>query len=204
MIEKSESDDKRTVLFYQALIEKHGNSFRALNWGSAESQRKRFEVLSEAGIKSGDSILDVGCGLADLYAWMLEQNLVVNYTGIDITPSMTQAAQNRFPNTVITNSTIFDTELSIDIFDYVVASGIFFLRKEDPMGHMEKVVSAMFKKSVKGIAFNSLSAWASVKTEGEFYADPQKVVEFCKKLSPHIALRHDYHPSDFTVYVFKR
>ena len=95
-------------------------------------------------------------------------------------------------------------ELSVDFFDYVIASGIFFLRKEDPMGHMEKVVSAMFQKSIKGIAFNSLSAWALEKTEREFYAEPQKVLEFCKKLSPHIILRHDYHPADFTVYVFKR
>ena len=178
--------------------------FRALNWGSVKSQRKRFEVLSEVGIRSGDTILDVGCGLADLYAWILEQNLRVKYTGIDITPSMTQAAKNRFPDAVITNNTIFDTELSVDFFDYVIASGIFFLRKEDPMGHMEKVVSAMFQKSIKGIAFNSLSAWALEKTEREFYAEPQKVLEFVKKLSPHIILRHDYHPADFTVYVFKR
>ena len=161
-------------------------------------------MLSDVGMKSGDRILDVGCGLADLYAWILEQNLRVNYTGIDITPSMTQAAQNRFPDAIITNKTIFDTELSVDVFDYVVASGIFFLRKEDPMGHMEKVVSAMFQKCVKGIAFNSLSAWALEKKEREFYADPLKVIEFCKKLSSNIILRHDYHPADFTVYVFKR
>ena len=204
MIDKAHLDDERTVLFYQALLEKHGNSFRALNWGSVESQIKRFEVLAEVGLKPGDSILDVGCGLADLHAWILEQNLRVNYTGIDITPCMTREAQNRFPDVVITNNTIFDNDLSDDVFDYVVASGIFFLRKEDPMGHMEKVVSAMFQKSVKGIAFNSLSAWAAEKTEREFYADPEKVLEFCKKLSPYIILRHDYHPADFTVYVFKR
>lgn len=204
MREKRHLDDERTVLFYQALLEKHGHSFRALNWGSAESQRKRFEVLSDVGMKSGDRILDVGCGLADFYAWILEQNPGVNYTGIDITPSMTQAALNRFPDVEITNKTIFDLEVSVDVFDYVVASGIFFLRREDPMLHMEKVISAMFQKSAKGIAFNSLSTWALEKTDREFYADPQKVLEFCRKLSPNIILRHDYHPADFTVYVFKR
>ena len=47
MIEEPHLDDERTVLFYEALLEKHGNSFRALNWGSAKSQRKRFEVLSK-------------------------------------------------------------------------------------------------------------------------------------------------------------
>ena len=204
MIEKAHLDDERTILFYQALLEKHGDSFRALNWGSAESQRKRFQVLSDIGIKSGDKILDVGCGLADFNAWLVERVPGVNYSGIDITPSMVQAAQKRFPDEVITNNTIFDTEIGIDVFDYLVASGIFFLRKEEPLKHMESVVSAMFQKSVKGIAFNSLSAWASAKTEQEFYADPHEVIEFCKKLSPHIVLRHDYHPADFTVYVFKR
>ena len=137
MIDKAHLDDERTVLFYQALLEKHGNSFRALNWGSVESQIKRFEVLAEVGLKSGDSILDVGCGLADLHAWILEQNLRVNYTGIDITPSMTREAQNRFPDVVITNNTIFDNDLSDDVFDYVVARESSFFERRPNGAHGE-------------------------------------------------------------------
>ena len=204
MIEKANSDDEKTILRYSTLLKKYGDCFRALNWGSAESQRTRFEVLFDIGIQSGDKILDVGCGLADFYAWLLKRVPSVNYEGIDITPNMVQAAKNRFPNTVISNKNISDPDLRANSFDYIIASGIFFLRKEAPMEHMEFVVSKMFDKSIKGIAFNSLSAWASKKTRGEFYADPCEVLEFCRKLSPNVVLRHEYHPADFTIYVYKR
>ena len=204
MIEKAHSDDVNTILRYSTLLKKYGDCFRALNWGTAESQRARFEVLFDIGIQSGDRILDVGCGLADFYAWLLERLPSVNYEGIDITPNMVQAAKKRFPDIIISNKNIFDPDLKANSFDYLIASGIFFLRKEVPMKYMESIVSEMFDKSIKGIAFNSLSAWASEKTQGEFYADPYEVVEFCKKLSPNIVLRHEYHPADFTVYVYKR
>jgi hypothetical protein len=53
------------------------------------------------------------------------------------------------------------------------------------------------------VAFNSLSAWATDQEAGEFYADPLRVVDFCRRITPRVVLRHDYHPRDFTVYLYK-
>ena len=196
-------DDKRSINVYEALLAEHGETYRALDWGSRESQQKRFEVLAGIGISAGDRVLDVGCGLADFNAWLIEHRPGVEYSGIDLTPGMVERAQARFPNAKILNKTIFDEELPIGPFDYLFASGIFFLRQGSPKEYMESTIVRMFNSATKGIAFNSLSSWAKEKVDGEFYAEPANVMEFCRQLSPYVILRHDYHPADFTVYIYR-
>ena len=68
---------------------------------------------------------------------------------------------------------------------------------------MKKTISRMFSVSKKGIAFNTLSQWADSKTGNEFYASPAETLEFCHTLSPYVVLRHDYHPADFTIFIYK-
>lgn len=196
-------DDTRNINVYEALLAEHGQTYRALDWGSRESQHKRFEVLTDIGIAAGDRILDVGCGLADLNAWLIEHRPGVEYSGIDLTPGMVKSAQARFPNETISNQTVFDLTSPVESFDYLVASGIFFLRTVNPIQYMESTIEHMFKLAAKGIAFNSLSSWAQNKSSEEFYADPAEVIHFCKRMSPYVVLRHDYHPADFTVYLYR-
>lgn len=196
-------DDKRNINVYEALLAEHGKSYRALDWGSRESQLKRFEVLTDIGITAGDRILDVGCGLADLNAWLLEHRPGVEYSGIDLTPGMVEIAQARFPNVKIFNKTIFDLDSSMETFDYLVASGIFVFRQERPEDYLFSTIKVMFGFCNKGISFNSLSNWADEKSSNEFYADPVSVINFCKKITRKVAFRHDYHPADFTIYMYK-
>jgi len=113
MSKKIHPDDKRTISLYQKLLEEHGETYRALDWGSRESQQKRFEVLAGIGVNKGDRILDVGCGLADFNAWLIENRPGVEYAGIDLTPGMVERAQTRFPNSKILNKTIFDKDLPV-------------------------------------------------------------------------------------------
>lgn len=91
-------DDLKSIETYSSLLANHGDSFRALGWGSSDSQRRRFEVIGASGIQPGDSVLDVGCGLADLNAWFLDNLPGVTYSGIDITKNMASKAKERFPN----------------------------------------------------------------------------------------------------------
>jgi SAM-dependent methyltransferase len=203
MIKTMHPDDEKAIALYHSLLEEHGETHRALDWGSRESQQKRFEVLAGIGLTAGDRVLDVGCGLADLNAWLIEHRPGVEYSGIDLTPGMVTKAQARFPNAKILNKTIFDQDLPIGPFDYLFASGIFFLRKENPAEYMESTIVQMFNSATRGIAFNSLSGWAKDRVDGEFHAEPSHVITFCKKLSPYVVLRHDYHPADFTVYVYR-
>lgn len=197
-------DDSFNNQVYADLLAKHGHSFKSLNWGSFKSQQLRFKILSDIGLQAGDSVLDIGCGLADYYLWLSNNIPGVDYSGIDLSPSMINQAVKRFPELSLRSGTIFDNPFKELKFDYVFASGIFYLRKESPESYLFSTIKAMFDHCNKGVAFNSLSTWSSSQTPGEFYANPSSVIDFCRSLTPYVVLRHDYHPCDFTVYITKR
>src|SRR5947209_1865791 len=96
------ADDERNVRYYSDLVARHGLDVKALDWGSRASQEVRFRVLAEAvgnvAALAGTRILDVGCGLGDLHAWLQAAGIAADYTGLDITPAMVTAARARFPS----------------------------------------------------------------------------------------------------------
>ncbi|MES2661922.1 MAG: class I SAM-dependent methyltransferase [Pseudomonadota bacterium] len=196
-------DDKNTIHHFTALAEQFGQDVRTLNWGSRESQHKRFAVLAEIGDLNQKKILDVGCGLGDFYAWLQANNIDTDFHGIDITPKLIEMASKRFPNISFESGQLHTSSTLSNPFDFVFASGIFYLRQEDPVLFMQSMIQKMFELCTHGIAFNSLSSWSKDKAENEFYADPIALLNFCKQLTTQVVLRHDYHPRDFTMYLYK-
>ncbi|MFZ5970311.1 MAG: GNAT family N-acetyltransferase [Bacteroidota bacterium] len=197
-----QADDQTNIRLYANLLEKYGNDVRSLNWGSVDSQHKRFEVLASIGDLQGKSILDVGCGLGDFYSWLKQRGKDVDYYGIDITPQMVERARQKYPKGTFETGSILEVHFSQD-FDYVFASGIFYLRNFEPEKFLHNSIRKMFANCRLGLGFNSLSRWADSYEENEFYADPAAVVNFCRSLSRKVVLRHDYHPADFTIYLYK-
>jgi hypothetical protein len=53
----------------------------------------KMKILQEYGLKHNNSIIDVGCG--DMEFW--ENYSAINYTGIDISPTIILQNHNRFP-----------------------------------------------------------------------------------------------------------
>lgn len=190
---------------YQRLLDEHGQSHKALNWGSREGQYLRFKILAEIGVLEGKRILDVGCGLGDLAEWLAQNNILTDYTGIDITPGLLARARKNYPGLKFVEGSILDEALLIgQQFDFVFASGIFYSYKIGGDAWLRRAVSRMWGLCNEGIAFNSLSAWADTYDIDEYYADPPSTVEFCRTLTPRVTMRHDYHPRDFTIYLSRR
>jgi SAM-dependent methyltransferase len=196
-------DDQHTIRYFSRLVEQHGTDPRALDWGSRESQRLRFGVLAGIGPLHGVSVLDVGCGMGDFFGWLTENGLRVDYTGVDITPPMIEIARRRFPDARFEVGNLMDGAPVGGPFDYVFASGLFYLRRTEARDFLQWAVARMFSLCRKGVAFNSLTAWAPRQEEGEFFADPVDTLAFCRSLTPRLLLRHDYHPQDFTLFLLK-
>jgi SAM-dependent methyltransferase len=197
------ADDRKTIEVFSNSLRRHGQSYRALNWGSHEGQENRFRVLCEIGLAAGDSLLDVGCGLGDLYGYLGRLGIAAAYSGLDITPDMVTAAGKRFPAVPFhCGSLTGGFAAPPGGFDYILASGIFYLREEAPFAYLTATVERMFALCRKGIAFNCLSTWGEADDGGnEYREDPLRCLAFCRTLSPYAVLRHDYHPGDFTLYL---
>ena len=195
-------EEARTAARYRQLLQAHGPSYLALDWGSREGQHLRFSVLSEIGDLAGSRILDVGCGLGDFAGWLAARGIVADYTGIDLTAELVDRAKHLNPRRRFLCGGILDeVVLANERFDFVVASGIFATYNTGADDFLRRAVARMWRLAERGCAFNSLSAWAPTHEAGEFHADPLAVLDYCRSLTPWVALRHDFHPRDFTVYL---
>jgi SAM-dependent methyltransferase len=192
----------RIANYYQDLVQKYGHDPRACDYGRPQSQEIKFRVLSEAMPVKGRSVLDVGCGFADFHRFLRDRYGEVRYSGIDVCPAMVQEARRLDPGCEVKLANILDASIR-ERFDLVTANGIFYLLGDEAWPTMQEIVRRMYAVAEHAVAFNSLSSWAEDKDAGEFYADPAEVLQFCRTLTPWVVLRHDYHPRDFTVYMYK-
>jgi hypothetical protein len=117
---------------------------------------------------------------------------------------MVERAALRFPHLRLYVSNLLTDDLEKNNeYDYIFASGIFTFRTSASYKFVENMVLKMYGLCTKGLAFNSLSAWSLKKNVDEFYADPIKIINLCKKISKRVLFRHDYLPNDFSLYIYK-
>lgn len=206
-LDRPRPDVGRVVTHFSSLLAHHGDSVNSVDWGSVESQRRRFELLLSLGIQSGNSVLDVGCGLGGFRAELGRQGVQAQYTGVDVTPGMIEHCQQKYPgDRFLVDSVPFgcNSTLRDEQFDFIVASGIFYLQRSEPDAFMCSVLRSLFASCRIGLAFNCLSTWADRCEPDEYYADPVATLRFAKQLSGFVSLHHEYHPGDFTVLLFQQ
>ena len=88
-------------------------------------------------------------------------------------------------------------------FDYVFLSGVLNLSEDNHEVNIENLLKKIFSISDKGIAVNFLSIYSDYITPGEYYSNPKEILKLGFSLSKKIALRHDYMPHDFSLYIYK-
>jgi SAM-dependent methyltransferase len=193
----------RIADYYEGLVQKYGHDARACDYGRPESQEVKFRVLSEAILLTNCSVLDVGCGFGDFHGYLASRFTGIRYSGIDICAAMVQEAQRLNPGIDVRVANLLDGSVRGE-FDLVTANGILYLLGDDAWPIVQDLIMGMYSLARQAVAFNSLSAWAADKERGEFYPGPLLVLEFCRTLTPWVVLRHDYHPRDFTIYMYKK
>lgn len=198
---ESPYDGEAVVGIYTRNVRGLGPNHYAQGWVSRASQERRFAVLADVGDFRDASVLDVGCGVADLYAYLHRRNIGPSrYAGMDFTPAMLQAARKRFPSVPFYQADILDLGEPPETADYVVASGLFSHMNE---ALLRQAVPTLFGLCRRGLAFNILSAWAPGEKADLFHADPAETLRWCRTLTAWTALRHDYQPHDFTIYLYR-
>jgi len=206
-------DNERMVEYYENLLQKYGDHYLSLDWKSPDSQRQRFEVLAEIfGKRAGFSVLDVGCGFGDLYGYLKKAGFKFNYAGYDIAPRVIEMAQKKYPEARFEVRDILN-DPKPERFDFIICCGALNINFSDPAEHLEFIrcmLLRMFELCKIGAGVNFLSSQAiyhlpdeSFRQPQYFYARPEDITGFAKGMTGRFILRHDYHPGDFTVFLFK-
>jgi len=187
----------------------YGDSYLSVDWGSANGQALRFQALSHLVRLPGSSLLDIGCGVGHLVSWLETESIHLScYQGIDITPSMVEAAASLYPNSNFSCGNIFsDSEPLKRNYDIVFASGIFYLAIFKSYEYLEATISRMFQLCNVAIVFNLLvSPIADTSFQcppGEFVAHIPDVLQIVEKYSRLYRIDHSYNSHDLTVAIYR-
>lgn len=195
-----------TVAWYQQRLTEYGPNIRALSSGTEERRDMRFDVLSGVGIETGASVLDVGCGFADLYAYLRQRGCDVNYTGVDLVPELVEQARASHPNLDVRVQDIQTDPPADGSYDYVVCSQTFNLRfegrTEDNTKLVQDMMRRMFAIAKRGVAIDFVTDYVDFREPYLIYRNPEAMFRFAKTLTRRVVLRHDYPLFEFCLYLY--
>lgn len=200
----------QVATYYSDKLAQYGQSPRGVDWNGEESQLLRFRQLCKIiDLPDQFSINDLGCGYGALYIFLREEYKSLEYSGMDISTSMIEAAKNHHQE----NSRVrFLVASEPDqAADFGIASGIFNVRLDRPkdewQAYIDSTLDVLDKTSRLGFSFNCLTSYSDPDKMRDdlYYADPCKIFDFCKiRYSNEIALLHDYGLYEFTILVRKQ
>jgi SAM-dependent methyltransferase len=182
-------------IFYNAALQKHGLTCKALHWNSEQSQNLRFKVLLSLLSEdiSSCTVVDIGCGFGDLYHFMKSKPL--QYIGIDVMDEMVHEAKKRTGCEILKLDGLYD---ELPLADYYFCSGAMnILQKFET--HL--FIQNCYKASKKGFIFNIL--------EGEDeslvynYFKENEIKTLAKQLGAKYEIKKGYMHKDISVGLFK-
>lgn len=201
-----EQDRKAYVERYTERLARHGETPEALGWGLNPRQDVRFGVLAEPALgEPSSSVLDVGCGFADLFDFLGARGWRGRYTGIDIVPALIERARRRHPELDLRERDITDEAGRLEPADFVVASGVFNARleAEDNPSHIQQALACMLELARVAVCADFLSTRVDFQKLGAWHTEPGWALEAGLRLSPRAVLRHDYMPYEFALFIYK-
>ena len=196
------TEEERIAQYFDALVQRYGHDARAVDARSAESLELRYRVLAEIGDLNGKAVLEIGCGYGGLGAYLQARYPDVRYRGVDVSPRMIQLGREVNPRLDLALGAL-DSLGPRDAADVILAQGIFYLLRNDPERQMQDMIGRMWELAREALAFTTMSGWAPEVLRDEFFVAPQHALSMCRALTTNLVLRHDYHPADFAMYLFR-
>lgn len=204
---KNTNITKKDSKFTKELLLEYLNDYKrwwkALWWEWNKEQQLRFKILLSCIEWNNNSILDVWCGIWDLYKYIFFYNCnnIKQYAGVDILENSINTAKELHPNWDF--NIIEDIkEIKKDTFDYIIASGIFAVNIENAKEKYFSMIEELFFKSKKWFVFNMLDKNYTLKDAPEIIQfEPNEVLNFCQKILKNVTIIQWYLPIDFTIYM---
>ena len=196
-------DVSQVVSRYQQRIAEYGPTFASLNSGDEQKQAMRHEVLASALRGARPSILEVGCGLADFYKYLLQHRRDCSYRGYDIVPEYIAECQRTYPHSNFVLRNIFVDGIE-GTYDTIVMSQVLNNRyhKSDNTQVMRQALDLAFKHTRVSVAIDMLSTYVDFRNPDLFYYSPEEIFRMAKEIAPRVVLRHDYRAFEFCIQLY--
>ncbi len=195
---------KRELIdFYNIHLNKFGQSPQALRW-TDEGQTGRYRFIARILKKiKPETLLDFGCGLGDLYAYLRQEGISLNYTGIDINEKIIKRAKQRFPEKRFLCMDIEEQDFA-ERFDVVVACGVFNLRVAGIDESMKSCLKKLYSMTNKVMIVDLLTWYVKRRDIQLNLVRPGDFIEFViKEISSSVLLIHEFVEDAFVALIFR-
>jgi SAM-dependent methyltransferase len=183
--------------FYHDAILDFGYTVKALRWHSQESQEIRFDQLLALLPPDTASIVDAGCGFADLYPYIKKYGKHhPEYIGLDALESMVEEAKRRTEGAEVFACDVLNDPLPEG--EFYLCSGA--LNTLTPIGALQ-FIERCFHASSRGIIFNFLEGNKVSKTFN--YLPAERIARLGEKLGAKVVFRRNYYEHDCTAAFYK-
>ena len=180
------------------------NAPEIVGWESTQEQTLLFAMLASF-YQPNNSILDVGCGRADLLGFLSEQfpAAPINYKGIDYNPNILNIASEKYPGVVVEAVDLLSIDNGAE-YDWVVGSGLFNLNDNSNMSeYTQACIDKMYEKSKIGVAFNLNTGKTEEEDSMLVSWNPTDWLGFLISKYGKVICRADYLDTDVTFFIFK-
>jgi len=198
----------KVVIYQEKRFRSEGASARGLDWKSAEAQQMNFRSLLSLMPDCTSSVLDVGCGLAHLHDFLMENGYSGSYTGIDVSQLLIEEAGRRRPGLDLRVHDLLADPPMGESFDFVLASGVFSARLDTSVeqfeDYAERMVEAMYRLCRRATAFNMLTNFVDFEATHLYYGDPGCWLRRAVRLSRFARLQHDSNSYFFVLGIYRQ
>jgi trans-aconitate methyltransferase len=197
-------DREAIVRRYTDRFATFGVDVRSLASGTEERHRLQHAVHASAGDPNGKVVLDLGCGLAHYYEFLRARGADVRYIGYDIVPAFIESNRARHPEAEFELRDVTRDGIAHEA-DFVVMCEVFNGRYEHASNVevVQRVLREAFAAARVAVSIDLLSTYVDYQTPNAFHYSPEEMFAYAKSLTRFVALRHDYLPFHFTMFLFK-
>lgn len=203
----------KSLNIYKQKFKEFGVSPQALQWKSKGAAHQRFRQFWAEIDFDNKNVLDVGCGFGEMGNFLTKRYKNVKYKGIDIMPEFIENGKKIYPELDLETVDYFSRPLPVSYsatrYDTVICSGALnsnFGTKEENLEFRKKAIKTMFDHTSNVLAFNMLGSHPATQNKDVsniWYTDSLEILKYCMTLTRRVILRHHYHPTDFTIFLYK-
>ncbi len=199
----------KSLNIYRQKFKEFGVSPQALQWKSKGAAHQRFRQFWAEIDFDNKNVLDVGCGFGEMGNFLTKRYKNVKYKGVDIMPEFIENGKKKYPQLDLEIDDYFGHPKP-ESFDVVLCSGALnsnFGTSEENIEFRKNAIKVMFEHTDNVMAFNMLGGHpAPLNDDLEsniWYSDSMEILEYCMSLTRRVIMRHHYHPTDFTIFMYK-
>ena len=196
---------KKVNSYYDELLNKHGENPGALGLPKGR-QEIRFKNIDKLFF-SGCSILDYGCGLADLNKYLKKRfsKEKFTYSGCDIMPKFLEISKKIYPDIDFFDLRNENIEKK---FDIITAFGVFnFPYTKDEKKHFEIIKTKLkdiFSITNKYFLVDFQTEFVDYKQNNAYHQNINSLANYiANNLSRRFEIIHSYLPYEYSVIIYK-